>query len=298
MKLNFHEEIRRNKIKSAFLIIFFMIFAGVLGVAWGWYIGSPTTGLVVTAVIAFIYALISWFSGSAMLLALSGAKEANRTHFAKYINTVEGLAIAAGIPNPKAYVIDTPALNAFATGRDPQHAAVTVTTGLLQKLDHQELEGVVAHEIAHIKNYDIRIMMLAAILVGIVTLLSDIMFRTFIFGGGRKDRDGKMTIVIIVVAVLLAILAPLVAQFIRLAISRQREYLADAHGAKLTRYPEGLASALEKIKGDHKPEFKGTSNANAHLFISSPFSKSKKFLARMFATHPPIDERIKKLRAM
>jgi heat shock protein HtpX len=190
-------------------------------------------------------------------------------------------------------------LNAFATGRDPKHASITVTTGLLAKLNRQELEGVVAHEMSHIKNYDIRMMMLTAVMVGIITLLADFFMRSVLWGGhGDKDNRGGGNIVFLAIALLLAVLAPLVAQLIKLAISRKREYMADANGALLTRYPPGLASALEKIKADPDPLVDNANKATAHLFISTPFRKTKGFVTNMFATHPPIDERIRRLKEM
>ncbi|MCK5322463.1 MAG: M48 family metallopeptidase, partial [Candidatus Aenigmarchaeota archaeon] len=193
--------------------------------------------------------------------------------------------------------------NAFATGRNPEHASVTVTTGLLNKMNRQELEGVIAHEMSHIKNYDIRMMMLTTVLIGVVTLLSDFLLRSFLWGsiGGRRDNregGGQAAIIFIVIGLALAILAPLIGQMIRLAISRKREFMADASGASLTRYPEGLASALEKIRKDPDPLVDKANKATAHLFISTPFRKTKGFTAKLFATHPPIDERIQKLRKM
>jgi heat shock protein HtpX len=217
------------------------------------------------------------------------------------INTVEGLAIAAGLAKPpKVYVIEDSALNAFATGRDPEHSSITVTTGLLEKLTKLELEGVIAHEMSHIKNFDIRVMMLAAVMVGLTVLLSDFLLRSFLWGrGGRSRENNQMTAVFIIVGLALAILAPLVGEAIKLAISRKREYLADASGALLTRYPKGLADALKKIKGDPDPLVDHANKATAHLFISTPFRKSKKsFMKKLFSTHPPIDQRIKKLENM
>jgi heat shock protein HtpX len=220
----------------------------------------------------------------------------------EYYRTVENLCIGAGLPMPRLYIIEDSAPNAFATGRDPNHAVICVTRGLLQKMDHLELEGVIAHELSHIGNYDIRLMTLVVVLVGIVALLADFMFRFTIWGaGGRSSNRGRSggsaVIIIYAVALLAAILAPIAAQLIRLALSRQREYLADASGALLTRYPEGLASALEKISADKEP-LEAANKATAHLYIVSPLLEHQSFLNNLFSTHPPIEERIRRLRSM
>ncbi|MBI5880979.1 zinc metalloprotease HtpX [archaeon] len=300
--INIFESVRANKIKSWLLFIFFLILVGALGALFGVFIGSVYLGLTIAVIIGIIYSLIAYYSGDSMILSMSGAKPVTKKEYPHLYHTVEGLAIAANIPTPKCYVIDDSALNAFATGRDPQHASITVTTGLMNVMNRQELEGVVAHEMSHIKNFDIRMMMLAAVLVGVVTLISDFMLRSFIFGGHRNSDDrrdaGQATLILIVIGIVLAILAPFIAQLIKLAISRKREFLADANGALLTRYPPGLAGALEKIKKDPDPLVDNANKATAHLFISTPFRKSKSFVASMFATHPDIDERISRLKAM
>ena len=264
----------------------------ILGAIWG----SIYFGGIMALIFAIVYSIIVFRSGDKMILSMSGAKEAKKSEYPHLSHTVEGLAIAAGIPTPKAYVIKDSALNAFATGKDPNHAAITVTTGLLEKLNRQELEGVIAHEMSHIKNYDIRFMMLTVVLVGVVLLLSDFILRSFWFGGGRRRDSGNSHIIILLVGLALAILAPLIVQLIRLSVSRRREYMADASGAILTRYPEGLASALEKIKDDPDPLVEKANRATAHLFISTPFRKVKK--SSLWSTHPPINDRIKKLREM
>ncbi len=301
-KANIYDQVRNNKIKSWLLFFIFIILISALGVAFGFYLGSPIGGTIIAAMIAIIYGLIAYYSGASMILKMTGAKPVTKREFPYLYNTVEGLAIAAGIPTPQCYVIDDSALNAFATGRDPKHAAVTVTTGLLKVMNRQELEGVIAHEMSHIKNLDIRMMMLAAVMVGVVTLISDFMLRSFLWGGhgkssNRKD-SGQLGLILIVVALVLAILAPIVAQLIKLAISRKREFLADANGALLTRYPPGLASALEKIKKDPDPLVDKANKATAHLFISTPFRKTKGLMARAFSTHPDINERIRRLKGM
>ncbi len=296
------DEITKNKILSWVIFFMFLILISILGVGFGFYIGSPLGGVFLSILVGLIYGLIAYFAGGNMILSMSGAKEVTKKEYPYLFNTVEGLSIAAGIPTPKCYVIDDTALNAFATGRDPKHAAITVTTGLLDKMNRQELEGVVAHEMSHIKNFDIRMMMLAAVMVGIITLLSDFMLRSFFWGGHHKSSDrkdsGQIAIIMILIAIILAIFAPLIAQMIKLAVSRKREFLADANGALLTRYPPGLASALEKIKKDPDPLVDKANKATAHLFISTPFRKTKSFFAAMFATHPDIDERINRLKAM
>ena len=255
--------------------------------------------VIMAALIAIGFALISYYSGDKMVLAMTKAREVTKKDQPYLINAVEGLSIAAGIPKPKIFIIPGQQINAFATGRSPKTASVAVTEGCLQKLNRQELEGVIAHEISHIKNYDIRVMVLASVLVGIIIFLTEIMLRSFLWGGMRGNdnrQGGGIQIVLIIVGVVLLILAPIIAQMIKFAISRKREYLADASGALLTRYPKGLADALRKIKSDHD-ELKTASNATAHLFISSPFKK-KKFLVNLFASHPDVDDRIRKLEAM
>lgn len=301
MKIMF-DEVRTNKLKSWFLTSFFIVLIGVLGAVIGMVYGSLYFGLAIAIIFSLVYSIIGFFSGDRMILGMSGAKPVTKKELPYLYHTIEALAISAGIPAPKAYVIDDSAMNAFATGRDPKHASITVTTGLLKVMDRQELEGVIAHEMSHIKNYDIRFMMLTAVLVGIVTLLSDFLLRTFLWGGGRSRRDskngGQATIILIVVGLILAILTPIIGEMIKLAISRKREFMADASGAVLTRYPPGLASALKKIAKDPDPLVDKANKATAHLFISTPFRNKKGFVTRLFATHPPLDERIKRLESM
>ncbi len=297
---NFYNEISSNKWKSILLILLFAGMVSVLGVVLGLYWGSIFSGIVLALTLGGIYFLISYYSGDALILSMTGAKLATKPEYTSLINTVEGLAIAAGLSTvPKVYVIEDTALNAFATGRDPQHASVTVTTGLLKKLNKLELEGVIAHELSHVKNYDIRVMMLASVLVGITVLLSDFLLRSVLWGR-HDDRDNnQLTIILIIAGIVLAIVAPFIGMLIQLAISRKREFLADASGAMLTRYPKGLADALRKIKSDPVPLVDKANRATAHLFISSPFRKtSRVFFTNLFSTHPPIDERIKKLDEM
>ena len=294
------DEVRSNKIRSVILISFFIIIIGFLGAVFGLYVGNLTFGVFIAVSISIFYSLIGFFSGDRMILGMSGAREVTKKEYPYLFHTIEGLSIAAGIPKPKAYVIDDSAINAFATGRDPKHASITVTTGLLKVMNRQELEGVVAHEMSHIKNYDIRFMMLTAVLVGIVTLLSDFLLRMFLWGGkgGKKGSKGNVTILLIALGLLLAILSPIIGELIKLAISRKREFLADANGAVFTRYPPGLASALKKIAKDPDPLVDQANKATAHLFISTPFRKKPSVVAHLFSTHPPIDERIKRLESM
>jgi len=292
------DEVRNNKIKSVILISFFIILIGFFGAVLGLYYGSIYFGLIFSIIAGIIYTLLVFNAGSNMILSMSGAKPVTKQEYPHLYHTVEGLAVAAGLPKPKCYIIEDSALNAFATGKDPKHASITVTTGLLSKLKRQELEGVIGHEMSHIKNYDIRFMMLVTVLIGVVTFMSDFLLRSFLWGGhGRRRDSGSIGIILILIGIVLAILSPLIGYMIRAAISRKREFAADASGAVLTRYPPGLADALEKISGDPDPLVDKANKATAHLFISTPFRK-KHGISHIFATHPPIHERIKRLRAM
>jgi len=301
MKIMFNEA-RNNKLKSFFLMFIFILIIGILGALIGIFYGNLYFGLIIAIIFSLIYSMIGFYSGDKMILTMSDAKPVTKKEYLYLYHTVEGLAISAGIPTPKAYVIDDSALNAFATGRDPKNASITATTGLLKAMDRQELEGVIAHEMSHIKNYDIRFMMLTAVLVGIVVLLSDFLLRSFLWGGHGRRRDsksgGQLAIILIALGLILAILAPIIGELIKLAISRKREFMADASGAILTRYPPGLASALRKISKDPDPLVDKANKATAHLFISTPFRNKTGFVTNLFATHPPLEERIKRLEAM
>jgi heat shock protein HtpX len=297
------EQVRGNKNRSILLMFFFIVVVGLLGAFVGIIWGNTYIGLSFSVIISIIYSVLSYYSGDQLILKMTGARPVTKGEYPYLYNTIEGLALSAGVPTPKAYVIDDSALNAFATGRDPKHASITVTTGLLKVMNRQELEGVIAHEMSHVKNYDIRFMMLTTVLVGLVTLLSDFILRSMWYGrgGGRRDeggRGGQAQILLLLVGFLFALLAPFIGQLIRLAISRQREYLADANAAVLTRYPPGLASALEKIRKDPDPLVDNANKATAHLFISTPFRDETGFVVNLFSTHPPIAERIKRLREM
>lgn len=236
-----------------------------------------------------------WFSDK-IVLGMSGAKEVTHKNAREIYRIVENLCITAGLPVPKIYVIEDPALNAFATGRDPKHGVICLTTGIIGRLDKKELEGVIAHELSHIGNRDILLSTVVVVMVGFIALLAD-WFRTSLFfgGGDSENRDSRLGIIFFIIGILLSILAPIFAMLIQLAISRKREFLADASGALLTRYPEGLASALEKISADPKP-LDTANQATAHLFIANPFKGEK--VAKLFMTHPPIEDRVKALRSM
>lgn len=294
MRIAFND-IRRNNIETWILVFLFFLIISLIGLGIGAYIGDIFIGLIITTLFGVVYTLIVFYSGDRMIMSLSGAKPATKKEYPHLFHTVEGLAIAAGIPAPKCYVINDSALNAFATGRSPETASIAVTTGLLEKLNREELEGVVAHEMSHIKNNDIKVMMIAAVLVGLILLLSQFLLRSFLWGGkgGRREQNNA-TIIFILAGLVLAIFAPIISELIRLAISRKREYMADASGAMLTRYPQGLANALKKISKDPDPLVDNANKATAHLFISTPFRGK----SGLFSTHPPIEERIKRLQAM
>lgn len=261
----------------------------------GWlaskYFGNPNITVVALAGGA-IYALIQYFLASKLALAMNGAKEISKRDNPRLYRTVENLAIAGGLPMPKVYVIDDPAPNAFATGRDPRHSVVAATSGLLEIMNDTELEGVIAHELSHVKNYDIRVMMIVVGLVGAIGFIADIIMHTLWFSGDDDRNGSPLAIVALIAAV---ILAPFVAMLVQLAVSRRREYLADSSGVLLTRYPEGLADALEKI-AKHGSVMRRQNSATAHLFLANPLKGGG--IAKLFSTHPPIEQRIAKLRGM
>jgi len=290
-----YEQIASNKRKSLFFVLLFFAFFLVIGWSLGYLFGSSYFGVIIALLFAFFYFLLQYYKGSKLILFVSKARKPTKEEGMYLLNVVEGLAIAAGIPKPEVYVIDDDAINAFATGRDPNHAAIVVTTGALKKLNRLELEGVIAHEMSHIKNYDIRLLLVMITLVGSIILLSDIMRRAFLFS---NDRDKNAYVLILVLA--LSIIAPVIAYLIHFAVSRQREFLADATGALLTRYPEGLASALEKIKKDVESKkdtvVDSANRSTAALFIANPLPKTR--INNLFSTHPPLEERIKRLRSM
>ena len=278
-------------------MILFVVFITTLVYVMSKALGLSVFGTVGLALIfSGLMSIGSYYYSDKLVLATSGARPASKKNFPKYFRVVENLSIGAGLPMPKIYVIDDPSPNAFATGRDPKHAVIAATTGLLDMMNDPELEGVIAHELSHVKNYDIRLAAVVAVLVGFVVVVSDIFIRMS-FYRGRDDRNSNG--VFLIVAIIFAILSPIAATLIQLAVSRKREFLADASGVLLTRYPQGLASALEKLKNDHTPP-RTASNATAHLYIENPFDnkKVKNFFTGLFNTHPPLDERIKILRSM
>ena len=295
-----YEQIARNKWKSFFLIIFFLCLIFALSWVFGELTGLGPHGLVIAVIIAVAMTFGSYYASDKIVLAISRAKPVKKEDYPYLYNVVEGLAIAAGLPKPRCYIIDDTAPNAFASGRNPKNSVIVVTKGLLEKLNRAELEGVIAHEMAHIKNYDIRVQTLAVVMVGIVALLSDWILRTLFWGRGRRRSDSKGrggAEIFIVVGLVLAILSPLIAQLLRLAISRKREFLADANGAFLTRYPPGLASALRKLAADREP-LEAANKATAHLYIVNPLKDLKGRVNKLFSTHPPVEERVAALEKM
>lgn len=294
-----YKEIASNKRRSVLLITIFIIFIIFLGYIYDRVWGTGGYGGVIFAIIlSFGMTAISYFQGDKIALSINGAKTISKEDNRYVYNLVENLCIASGLPIPKIYIIEDLAINAFATGRKPETASIALSRGAIEKLTNEELEGVIAHELSHIQNYDIRFMTLVAVLVGVIALLSDMMWRIRFLGDRRSSKNeggGQIGVIILIIGVVLAILSPLIAELIKLAISRRREYLADASGALLTRYPEGLAKALEKIAQDNLP-MKNAATATAHLFLANPFKA--KGIKSLFSTHPPIEERIKRLRSM
>ena len=297
VQTSFSDEIAKNKrfsillVIAVSLILFFLVY---------FIIFFLVPELVVVALplsiaLIVVYTYSSYRFGDSVVLSATNAKLASGNEYQYLRDTVEGLSMASGIPPPKVYVIKSEDLNAFATGRDPKNASIAVTTGLVSSLNRQELEGVIAHEISHVKNRDILFMTLVAVLVGLAAIVSHLILRSLWFGGRRDNRDrGGLMVILIIVGVILAIFAPIVVRLVQFAVSRKREFLADASGVSVTRYPEGLASALEKIGGLNKGKMK-VSEAVSHLFFVDP---KKSSLDSIFATHPPIKERIRRLRAM
>jgi len=295
-----YSEISANKRNSFLLVTGITALLIILGYFLGRYWGSGYFGVALALIIAVTMSLTAYFGGDKMILAMSRARRIEKKDYPQLFNVVEELSIAAGLPMPAIYVIDDSAPNAFATGRDPEHAAVAITTGLLEKLNRDELQGVMAHELSHIGNRDILYATMVGILVGTIVMVSDFFLRSFFWTGGRRRKKGGQGgggAIVLVIAILLAILAPLFAKLLQLAVSRQREYLADATAVKLTRYPDGLASALEKIARD-KEVLEVANRATQHLYIVNPIKPFEKRAKSLFSTHPPIEERIVRLRAM
>jgi len=291
-----YSQIDSNKRKTNILIVLFLSFIIALGWFFGYVLQYGYGVFTLSIIISLTMTWFSYYYGDKVALKTSKAKEIKSTDNPYLFRMVENLSITSGIPMPKVHIIDSPALNAFATGRDPEHASIAVTTGIINALENEELEGVIAHELSHIKNYDIRVMTIVIVLVGTVSLLADMFFRMQLFGGSKdRDNKGNAGMILAIIGIVLVILSPIVAEIIKLAVSRKREYLADASGALLTRYPEGLARALEKISASSVP-LASANSATAHLFISNPLKG--KALSKLFSTHPPIEDRIRELRKM
>jgi heat shock protein HtpX len=300
----FYDQISANRRNSFLLALVVVLLLGALGFAIGYAITGSAGGAVATTTIAVIIGLVlgigSYFAGDKLLLAASGAKEVDEVSAPQLTNVVRELALAANVPMPKVYLIDDSAPNAFATGRDPKHASVAVTTGLVEKLDREELQGVIGHELSHVRNLDIRFALIVGVMVGSIALLSDFFLRFTFWGGGRRssrDREGGggLQVIMLVLALALAVLAPIAARMVQLAVSRQREYLADSSSVELTRNPYGLERALAKISAD-KEVLEVANRATQHLYFTNPIKKFEARASGLFSTHPPIVERINRLR--
>lgn len=299
-----------NKWKTFFFILLFTGIIVAVGLAVGWWFEWSIGTWIIFGLIVIGYNLIFYFASKRLALAANGARKADPLEYKRLYNVVEEMAIASGQPMPEVYIVEDPSPNAFATGRNPKNAAIAVTTGLYEMMDRAQLQGVIAHEMSHVKNYDILLMTVIAIMVGLIVLARDVFWRWgFVFGGGRRRSSGKgggyLLLILLAVGIVLAIVAPLLVALIRAAVSRQREYLADASGAMMTRNPEGLASALEKIGGVYQ-KTQRSSSATAHLFIASPACKDRinpkrpdrRVKVNLFSTHPPIELRVQRLREL
>lgn len=297
-RISFHDQISRNKWKSFFLIaVIFLVFLG-LGYVISFALdpGLFFVIMIASIIISILYILISYYNSDKIALASVKAKPADRKQYPQFYNSVEGLTLASGMPMPRLYVMENSQINAFASGRDPEHSVICVTTGALEKLNKQELEGVLGHELSHVANFDIRFMTLVAVMVGMIAIISELFLRSLWFRGGNRD-DNKANVIFILIGIVLAILAPIVVQLVQLAISRKREYAADASTVKFIRSPTGLIGALKKIKSEHVPiqDTKKINKAVAPLFISDPF---KKRIENLTSTHPSIEKRIEILDKM
>jgi len=302
---SFYQQISANRRKSILLVLIVIALMALVGFVIGFFmigsVGGGYAGIVVATIIAALISLVTYYRGDSLILAASGAREVRPQDAPQLMNVMTELSIAAGIPVPKVYVIDDTAPNAFATGRDPKHASVAITTGLLQKLDREELQGVMGHELSHVRNLDIRFTLLVGALVGSIALLADFFLRfTFWGGGGRRGRDsggGGGAAILFVIALVLAIVAPFFARMVQLAVSRQREFLADASSVELTRNPYGLERALAKIASDHEV-LEVANRATQHLYIVNPIKKFESRASGLMSTHPPLLERVNRLRAL
>ena len=302
---SFYDQIGSNKRQSFILAAIVVIVLGVLGYVIGFAIsGSPSGALVVTVLavgLGSLSGVATYFGGDKLVLTASGAKAVDEASAPQLMNVVREMAIAANVPMPAVYIIDDSAPNAFATGRDPQHASVAVTSGLLDKLDREELQGVLGHELSHVRNFDIRFTLVVAVMVGAIAILADFFLRFTFWGGGRRSNNreggGGAQAIIFVVAIVLAILAPIIARFIQLAVSRQREYLADASSVELTRNPHGLERALAKISGDQEV-LEVANRGTQHMYFTNPIKKFEQRSSGLMSTHPPILDRINRLRQL
>ena len=307
MAETFYNQIAENKRNSFLLVLFVIVLFGALGFAIGYAItGSSSGALGVTGVAILLGTVIaagSYFGGDSLVLSVSGAKEVDETSAPQLLNVVREMAIAANVPMPKVYVIDDTAPNAFATGRDPKHASVAITTGLLEKLDREELQGVMGHELSHVRNFDIRFALIVGVLVGSIALLADFFLRFTFWGGGRRSRDddrgggGGLQAIMFVVAIVLSVLAPIAARLVQLAVNRQREYLADASSVQLTRNPYGIERALAKISSDEEV-LEVANRATQHMYFTNPIKKFEERASGLFSTHPATLDRINRLREL
>jgi heat shock protein HtpX len=308
MAETFYSQIAANRRNSLLLAVFVMALFGLLGFAIGYAIAGSASGAVVVMTIAILIgglaALGSYFAGDSIVLSVSGAKEVDEASAPQLLNVVREMAIAANVPMPKVYLIDDTAPNAFATGRDPKHASVAITTGLLEKLDREELQGVMGHELSHVRNFDIRFAMIVGVLVGSIALMADFFLRFSFWGGNRRssnDRDsgggGGLQAIMVVVAIVLSILAPIAARLVQLAVNRQREYLADASSVQLTRNPHGIERALAKISSDTEV-LEVANRATQHMYFTNPIKKFEQRASGLFSTHPATLDRINRLREL
>ena len=297
-----YQLIQSNKNKSLLIMTLFVIFivaaVYVMSVGLGYGLDMVGIALIVSGLMSFT----SYYWSDKLILSISGAREANRSEFFDFYTIAENLSLSQRLPKPKLYVIEDTAMNAFATGRDPEHAVICCTTGILSRLNRSELEGVIAHELSHVKNYDIRLMSIVTVLVGLIALIADWFLRLSRFGGSKRDNKegGQLQVLMLVAGIILALLSPLIANLIKLSISRRREFLADASAAGMTKNPMGLARALEKISADHEP-LEAANKATAHLYIANPLKNLHGgigMFAKAFSTHPPVTERIKALKQM
>ena len=300
--MNIYSQISSNRWRTWLIMVLFIIFITAIGYVFGKASGYGLSFAGIALMLAGVMSWGSYYFSDQLVIATSGAHSLKKSDDPELFHLVENLAIGDGLPMPKIYMMEEAAPNAFATGRDPKHGVVVVTRGLREMMSKSELEGVLAHEMSHVKNLDTRLMGVVAILVGFVAILADMFMRSLWWGGMRRDNDregNQLDMIFLVLGIVFAILSPIAATLIQLAISRKREFLADASAALLTRYPEGLANALEKLAKDHRPTL-GATNATAHLFIENPFEgkSAKTWFAGLFDTHPPIEERIKILRSM